>query len=90
MTPEQETRPTVDNHQLFELLLDVRERVVAVETKLTHIERSGTAKALEAYTLASEASDDIASIKETQKWTTRTIATAVIGVVVQIFFSPLP
>lgn len=60
-----------------EMLIDIRERLVRVETNTSHLD-STAAKAEKAYSIAKENQKDIEDLNERAKWTQRTAITAIL------------
>lgn len=59
------------------MLIDIRERLVRVETNTRHLDSTAT-KAEKAYSIAKENQKDIEDLNERAKWTQRTSITAVL------------
>ncbi|MCP8847906.1 hemolysin XhlA family protein [Latilactobacillus curvatus] len=60
-----------------EMLIDIRERLVRVETNTRHLDSTAT-KVEKAYSIAKENQKDIGDLNERSKWTQRTAITAIL------------
>ncbi|WP_367365854.1 hemolysin XhlA family protein [Pediococcus parvulus] len=60
-----------------EMLIDIRERLVRVETNTRHLDSTAT-KAEKAYSIAKENQKDIEDLNDRSKWTQRTAITAIL------------
>jgi len=83
MDPKEAGRP--QDYQLLEQTILVRERLTAIETKLDDL--SETKKyARDAWSLSQENAQDIAEIKDANRWLFRTMVGLIIAIILKFFY----
>ena len=68
-------------------LEELKIKVAVIESKVNNDLESTKVKSDEAYMVAIKNKEDIAELKEKNKWITRTIAAAIIGGIIALIFS---
>ena len=68
-------------------LEELKIRVAVIESKINGDLENTKSKADEAYMIATKNKEDIAELKDKNKWITRTIAAAIIGGVIALIFA---
>ena len=76
------------NHRAFDLLLEIKEDLGSIHSRLDHIERDGSKTALKALELATSAAADVERLSESLTWTQRSGVGIVFAAVVQFFLAP--